>query len=255
MTKEYLVEALGKLLGFDDGASDVLEHLLTIESSEDLVDYLGQLFGGSTSEMLRFVEDVGKFKRGESLAVAPEPLAEIAKSPPSNNPGIPYETISTQPTQGRRNEKQARSRVPPPKKKQAPVASSISSNIQVAKPKVPPSQTSSTTKSDPIEPSEQKTKKALVIRKGTPKRVCGCFGGLHKALTNCLHCGRISCEKEGYDFCPFCNILVEESEPEGYVDFVYEEAVRHKDKLLEYQGDKKFQTTVIDDQAEHQGPR
>lgn len=32
--KAYLEKTLGKLLGFDDGADDVLDHLLTIESEE-----------------------------------------------------------------------------------------------------------------------------------------------------------------------------------------------------------------------------
>ena len=45
--------------------------------------------------------------------------------------------------------------------------------------------------------------------KGKAKIVCGCFGTKHKALTNCLICGRISCSKEGYDFCASCGWLVE----------------------------------------------
>ena len=47
-------------------------------------------------------------------------------------------------------------------------------------------------------------------QKGTPSIFCGCFETVHKALTNCLHCGRISCEKEGFNYCPFCHNLVEE---------------------------------------------
>jgi hypothetical protein len=52
--------------------------------------------------------------------------------------------------------------------------------------------------------------------KGTSSVVCGCFGSVHKPLTNCLYCGRISCEKEGYDYCPFCGLLVEKVSG-GYV--------------------------------------
>ena len=48
------------------------------------------------------------------------------------------------------------------------------------------------------------------LKKGKAKRICGCFGTKHKPLTNCLHCGRISCEVEGYDFCPHCHILIED---------------------------------------------
>jgi hypothetical protein len=45
--------------------------------------------------------------------------------------------------------------------------------------------------------------------------VCGCYGTRHKALTNCLYCGRISCTLEGYDFCSFCGYMVEEVKADG----------------------------------------
>ena len=50
-------------------------------------------------------------------------------------------------------------------------------------------------------------------QKGKAKYECGCFGRLHKPLANCLHCGRISCKKEGYDFCPFCEYMVHPVQP------------------------------------------
>jgi hypothetical protein len=61
---------------------------------------------------------------------------------------------------------------------------------------------------------ESKERSADTLRKshspiGKASVVCGCFGTIHKPLTNCLYCGRISCEREGYDFCPFCGLLVE----------------------------------------------
>ncbi|KAI2510880.1 putative zinc finger motif [Fragilaria crotonensis] len=68
--KETLTEKLADLLGFADGAQDVLEHLLSIESSEDLRAYLSQLLGQDGENVRLFVEDVGKFQRGESLSSA-----------------------------------------------------------------------------------------------------------------------------------------------------------------------------------------
>lgn len=68
---------------------------------------------------------------------------------------------------------------------------------------------------------------AQPVQKGTPKVECGCFGNKHKALANCLHCGRVSCIKEGYDFCPYCEFLVQPVQvPE---EGMY---VQHKIKLL-----------------------
>jgi hypothetical protein len=49
--------------------------------------------------------------------------------------------------------------------------------------------------------------------KGKAKFDCGCYGSVHKPLTNCLYCGRVACEKEGFTFCPFCGYLLEEVKP------------------------------------------
>merc|ERR1712183_285221 len=62
-----LEQWLTDCLGFDDGVSDVLDYLLEIESSEDLSDYLAQLLGINDNEILKFVDDLGRFQRGEEL--------------------------------------------------------------------------------------------------------------------------------------------------------------------------------------------
>ena len=107
--------------------------------------------------------------------------------------------------------------------------------------------------------------------KGKASVVCGCFGSMHKPLTNCLYCGRISCELEGYDYCPFCGILVEQvkGNGEGYVVFIdccllldafahslvaleytRSEAWEHKERLLRFDRDFARRTVVLDDQAD-----
>jgi hypothetical protein len=54
-------------------------------------------------------------------------------------------------------------------------------------------------------------------QRGKPNVVCGCFGNVHKPLANCLYCGRISCEREGYSYCAFCGNLVEPASGPRYV--------------------------------------
>jgi hypothetical protein len=54
-------------------------------------------------------------------------------------------------------------------------------------------------------------------RQGKPNVICGCFGNVHKPLANCLYCGRISCEREGYSYCAFCGNLVEPANGTRYV--------------------------------------
>jgi len=85
--------------------------------------------------------------------------------------------------------------------------------------------------------------------RGKASVVCGCFGTVHKPLANCLYCGRISCEREGYDFCPFCGLLVEpvptNSDKEG------DKAWEHKERLLRFDRDFARRTVVLDDQADY----
>jgi predicted nucleic acid binding AN1-type Zn finger protein len=122
-------------------------------------------------------------------------------------------------------------------------------------------------------------------QKGKAKVECGCFGNKHKALANCLHCGRVSCQAEGYDFCPFCEYLVQPVQvpAEGmYVQrnqtalrsslYYYHSAFRvshshlllfplsfdisteawaRKERLLQYDGESAERTVVLDDQADH----
>jgi len=68
--RAVLVGCLSSLLEFEDGVSDVFEHILEIETSEDLLDYLSQLLGDAGEEVRDFVDDVGRFKRGESILSA-----------------------------------------------------------------------------------------------------------------------------------------------------------------------------------------
>jgi hypothetical protein len=88
-------------------------------------------------------------------------------------------------------------------------------------------------------------------KKGKAKFVCGCFGTVHKALTNCLHCGRISCEKEGYDYCPFCSFLIEQVKVVPIPGEEFNKAVMHKERLLQFDSENASRTVVYDDQADY----
>jgi Putative zinc finger motif, C2HC5-type. len=88
-------------------------------------------------------------------------------------------------------------------------------------------------------------------QKGKAKFVCGCFGTVHKPLTNCLHCGRISCEKEGYDYCPFCSFLIEQVKVVPILGEEFDKAVMHKERLLQFDRENASRTIVYDDQADY----
>ncbi|KAL9837955.1 activating signal cointegrator 1 [Geothlypis trichas] len=119
---------------------------------------------------------------------------------------------------------------------------------------------------------------------------CECLGQKHKLINNCLECGRIVCEQEGSGPCLFCGALVctkEEqdilqrdsnksqkllkklmagAESSGNLDAIskgllpqqearlksgLEMAVKHKDKLLEFDRTSVRRTQVIDDESDY----
>jgi len=93
--------------------------------------------------------------------------------------------------------------------------------------------------------------------RGQATVICGCFGTKCKPLTNCLHCGRIACEKEGYGYCPFCTYLIQQhisqrlSNVASGAGTPMEKAIRHKERLLEFDRECAKRTIVLDDQADY----
>ena len=83
----------------------------------------------------------------------------------------------------------------------------------------------------------------------------------HPALTNCLVCGRISCEFEGYDFCCFCGYYVSEPPSSAGSESAKPNASgkkqnkytpeQHKDRLLRFDRESASRTEIFDDQADY----
>jgi hypothetical protein len=93
--------------------------------------------------------------------------------------------------------------------------------------------------------------------KGKPmKEPCGCYGTKCNAITNCLNCGRISCETEGInDYCHFCNIWIGElqftTSSNNVITTINDPAIRHKERLLEYDRTSASRTLIHDDQEDY----
>lgn len=186
---------------------------------QDLAEYLSQLLGNETPEIVEFVENVGRFQRGEEVILAStekdghatddsKPEALNIEAPESLN-----QTNNKNKSGARRNQKQSNGRVPPPSKKamnsgRTKIDSDSEPNATVVKNEIVDA-----SQAPIIQKAAQKVKKSQPTR-GKATVVCGCFGTKHKVLTNCLYCGRISCIEEGYDFCPFCGYLIEEIKDE-----------------------------------------
>ena len=253
--RKTLEKRLGDFLGFDDGVEDVLDHLLSIDSSSDLLDYLEQLLGSRDDAVKAFVEDVGKFQQGLPIETldfggSENPSNEGAPQKPSQKPASENKSKSSSATSTKQNTKNANA-INATKQQPATKGHTAASDKSVAAKKDQPAAATATAaataktssnknqnqkananakkKEQPVSSSKKETELNVEKEqpkkthgpppKGKAKRNCGCFGTLHKPLTNCLYCGRIACQEEGYDFCPFCGYLVEEVKPpEGESD-------------------------------------
>jgi hypothetical protein len=233
------------------------------------VDYLSQLLGRTDEKLQSFVQDVGRFHQGEPL-IAIEDVEDDVKLPPTL-PERTYNDGKTKASFDERNEatgnnslKQSNKmppipKVPAPKAASMPPTSSDSTAVKSSTSKTAPTRK----KAPPVTAPPPKSHPS----KGTASVVCGCFGSLHKPLTNCLYCGRISCEREGYDYCAFCGLLVEQVSGEKgswYVSFEVgyigankisshsysSKAWEHKERLLRFDRDFARRTVVLDDQAD-----
>ncbi|KAL7526502.1 hypothetical protein ACHAXR_001518 [Thalassiosira sp. AJA248-18] len=102
--------------------------------------------------------------------------------------------------------------------------------------------------------SQKAKKQPQKPEKGKPKKKsCGCYGNKHKPLTNCLHCGRIACEVEGVDdYCHFCGFFIEDfSSQIDSGDAKANSALKHKERLLEFDRTSAQRTHIHDDQEDY----
>lgn len=275
----------------EDYISEILDQLLSIESAEDVTEYLGNFVtDDSSGDIGLFVEELGRFKSGEETATAAVKQNTPAKSEePSEQTAASTlrildegaaqrEEIRLRELEARekQREEQERLRVKKAeeerrvkymqnKKKSQSATSKWDSNSMnrsgaatstanistinqraAAKPSAKTNTTTVTAQSSSIKSTNIMPFKPL---KGTPKTICGCFGNKHTPLTNCLHCGRISCEREGYDYCPFCNNLITKFIPSE--NSQHDSAMAHKERLLEYDRTSASRTHVHDDQEDY----
>ncbi|KAG7352905.1 zinc finger C2HC5-type motif containing protein [Nitzschia inconspicua] len=279
--RSILQATLAKLLGFDDGAEDILGHLLTIDSKADLSEYLSQLLGKSSRELEEFVENICRYQKGEPLLVddsLQEPSKTVEKaiqdvqSKPSSLPKQQNSKASTAIESRRKKQNQIKkSRVPPAKinssnneTKSASSSMSVGNdsgkkdtasketrNVEIDNNTLSASDraidSTSTTTSQPAEQDRVMLKSHP--KRGRASKVCGCFGTKHKPLTNCLYCGRIACQLEGYDFCAFCGYMVEEIKSEANNK---DKAWLQKERLLRFDREFARRTQIFDDQADYQ---
>ncbi len=282
--KESLLKRLATILdvGDDDTdyVTDVLDQLIEIgEDVDDVASYLTSFLGGdddadNNSDLTKFANDVKRFKLGEEIT-----KEETADSSPKSDATLQKDTTNHRQLQQEDQKKQQPVRQPTAKPASAATpAKNVTKPSQITeKPKTdkmrkgdiersskqtknvhssaatkePPKQTVYTSKPIATKKEQKQPLPPKELKKGKAKRICGCFGTKHKPLTNCLHCGRISCEVEGYDFCPHCHILIEDFSQRIRGDRTSASALLHKERLLEFDRTAAARTRILDDQEDY----
>jgi hypothetical protein len=196
--------------------------------SQDLSEYLDQLLGSNREDVFEFVENVNRYQRREPLKLIGDDDNSNSNNAGSQEDSKPKASESQRNNNNNNTQKQQskKSRVPPPKKvttKSRPISTKGIDTNKANHTKVQNLQSAALISAHSImqngqsEKQQQQQKRQPVIikkshpSKGKANRICGCFGTKHKPLTNCLYCGRISCELEGYDYCSFCGYMVDEA--------------------------------------------
>ena len=217
------------------------------------------------------MDDVGKFQRGESLNAETDtkqaPLPPVEEAPSRQRQENYMESAKrNDKLQERRTQQQGGGKKPAAVTKKP----ALSAAAVTKKPAPPTRPTNNTNNNDatknpppavvkpPASARKEKNNEEPAKpppkshpQKGKPLHVCGCFGTVHKPLTNCLYCGRISCHKEGFDFCAFCGLLVEKVDATPPKEGTENKAWLHKERLLRFDREFARRTVVLDDQEDY----
>ncbi|KGL88397.1 Activating signal cointegrator 1, partial [Charadrius vociferus] len=260
-------------------------YILSITNEDEIREYVIDLIQGTDGEKSRFVEELLARWRKSSQLLS-EPLPAYRKKDESSE--VPR--AGDQGKKGKRKGRNKQEtpayaepsahieevKTPLDLAKENTSGVSSSSNSSKKKPKYVSLYT-----------KEGQDKLAVLI---PGRHACECLGQKHKLINNCLVCGRIVCEQEGSGPCLFCGTLVctkEEqdilqrdsnksqkllkklmagAESSANLDAIGKDllprqearlkagldmAVKHKDKLLEFDRTSVRRTQVIDDESDY----
>ncbi|XP_026565418.1 activating signal cointegrator 1 [Pseudonaja textilis] len=287
MVAPFVSWCMGELRGTFglDVSEEIIQYILSIDDEEEIREYVTDLIQGRDGQKKYFIDElVARWKQSRSTTLDPLPLCQkrddILDTP---RPG-------DQTKRGRhkgRNKQETPIYVEacqPVEKVKTPLDLAKAQEVTRGS-----NSCSSKKKAKYVNlyTKEGQDKLAVML---PGRHSCECLAQKHKLINNCLTCGRIVCEQEGSGPCLFCGTLVctkEEqdvlqrdsnksqkllkkllggAENSGKADpsdkdslqlrearlkSGLETAVKHKDKLLEYDKNSVRRTQVIDDESDY----
>ncbi|NXW55965.1 TRIP4 protein, partial [Eurystomus gularis] len=276
----WCVQHLRGDFGLDVG-EEVVRYLLSITAEDEIREYVVDLLQGTGGKKGPFVEELLARWRKRSQLPA-EPWAAFRKKAEASEPLRAGDQARKGKRKGRNKQE-----TPAHAEPSAPTED-VKTPLDLAKENIGGG---SSSKKKPkyvsLYTKEGQDKLAVLI---PGRHACECLGQKHKLVNNCLVCGRIVCEQEGSGPCLFCGALVCTKEEQdilqrdsnksqkllkkllagaelaGNLEAISQDllprqearlkaglemAVRHKDKLLEFDRTSVRRTQVIDDEADY----
>ncbi|XP_021358505.1 activating signal cointegrator 1-like isoform X2 [Mizuhopecten yessoensis] len=248
-------------------SEDNAKYILSIETAEDLEEYMHELLGDSNPKVLAFIKEL--LVRWRATVTVSDDTQVYRKSTDDDIYfGGRGGAAGKQKTSDRSNKH------------------SISKNVINGNSKHPKESLQDNTPLANVVDMKKKTKFVpLYSQEGQEKSVlqipgrhsCECQAAKHKLINNCLQCGRVVCDQEGSGPCFHCGNLEEheiisrgsrKSEQlrqrlmkdvgdkplpfqNSRTSAGLDKAIQHKDKLLNYDKTSVQRTKVIDDESDY----
>ncbi|XP_053573351.1 activating signal cointegrator 1 isoform X2 [Bombina bombina] len=280
----WCVKELEKRFGLSD-SEDVVQYILSIDSEEEIEDYMNDLIQGSEERKNLFVKELKiRWQRARH-----HPSPHLAPTLCKKEDVVPAQHLSGE--QSKRGRRKGRNKLEslPAYGAADSVTEEVKTPMDLAKAQETSSLSSSKKKQKFVNlyTKEGQDKLTVLIPGRHP---CDCLAQRHQLINNCLTCGRIVCEQEGSGPCLFCGSLVCTNEEQdillrdsnksqklrkklfagsenslktegSMMDILprqnarlkegLEKAKQHRDKLLEYDKTSVRRTHVIDDESDY----
>lgn len=263
-----------------DVSEEIIQYVLSIESAEEIRDYVTDLLQGNEGKKGQFIEDlITKWQKKDQECIS-DSFQQCWKKDESLDGQRSVDQL-------KRSRRKGRNKQEVPAFPEPDMTVEVKTPLDLAKAQEGNSSVKKKTRFVSLYTREGQDKLAVLLPGRHP---CDCLGQKHKLINNCLVCGRIVCEQEGSGPCFFCGSLVctnEEqdilqrdsnksqkllkklmsgAENSGKVDIStkdhpphqesrmksgLEKAVKHKEKLLEFDRTSIRRTQVIDDESDY----
>ncbi|XP_048041529.1 activating signal cointegrator 1 isoform X1 [Megalobrama amblycephala] len=269
----WTVDKLKHSFGLE-ASDDIVQYILSIDNADEIVEYVGDLLQGTEGKKKEFVDElVQRWQRcrtqagdglGDGLRI--EAIMEDLDT-------TTKDTQKKSKRKGRNKQEIAAVCQAEPEPVKTPI------DLMKAQENSGSSSVKKKSKFVNLYAKEGRDKLAVLL---PGRQSCECLAQKHRLINNCLSCGRIVCEQEGSGPCLFCGSLVctnEEQEilqrdsnksqklrkklmgegtdreylphQEARMKTGLEKAIKHKDKLLEFDKNSVKRTQVLDDESDY----